>query len=242
MLRSNLPRAVRALRHRRRWRQADLAARSGVSRQVVSRIERGQLTSQSIRTVARVVEALDATAELVVRWHGEELDRLVDAAHAAVVQTTTELLQSAGWVTRVEVSFNHFGDRGRVDVLAFQPVEQILLVVEAKSALGDLQETSGRLDVKVRLGSMLASSVGWERPEVVVRALVVSDSRTARRVVERHAGIFDTYSLRGRRARAWLRKPVLPAPRGLLWFIRLPDSRGAGIARSARVRVDRTAR
>jgi transcriptional regulator with XRE-family HTH domain len=242
MLRSNLPRAVRALRHRRRWRQVDLAARSGVSRQVVSRIERGQLGSQSIRTVARVVGALDATAELVVRWHGEELDRLIDATHAAVVQMTVELLQSAGWATRVEVSFNHFGDRGRVDVLGFQTDRRILLVAEAKSALGDLQETNGRLDVKVRLGPMLASSVGWARPEVVVRALVIADTRTARRVVERHTGIFDTYSLRGRRALAWVREPTSPAPGGLLWFVHLPDSRGAGIARSARVRVDRTAR
>lgn len=144
MLRSNLPRAIQALRRRRRWRQADLAAQSGVSRQVISRIERAQLGGQSIRTVARVVEALDATAELIVRWHGEELDRLVDAAHAALVQGIVARLESAGWETRVEVSFNHFGERGRVDVLAFHPIPRMLLVIEAKSAFGDLQETTGR--------------------------------------------------------------------------------------------------
>jgi hypothetical protein len=126
-------------------------------------MERGQLGGQSLRTVAHIVEALDATAELVVRWQGEELDRLVDGAHAALVQATVARLQSGGWVTRVEVSFNHFGDRGRADVLAFDPQNRILAVVEVKSALGDLQDTSGRLDVKVRLGPMLASSVGWER-------------------------------------------------------------------------------
>ena len=240
MLRSNLPRAVRTLRHRRRWRQADLAARAGVSRQVISRIERGQLGSQSIRTVARVVEALDASAELTVRWHGEELDRLTDAAHAFLVQDTVSRLQSAGWATRVEVSFNHFGDRGRVDVLAFEAGARVLAVVEVKSGLGDLQDTSGRLDVKVRLGRMLASSVGWERPAAVVRALVVADTRTARRVVERHAGIFDAFSLRGRQALAWVRGPTSPAPTGLLWFVRLPDSRGGSTTRPSRVRVDRT--
>lgn len=242
MLRSNLPRAIRALRRRRRWRQADLAAQSRVSRQVISRLERGQLGSQSIRTVARLVEALDATAELMVRWHGEELDRLMDARHAALVQTTVARLQSTGWATRVEVSFNHFGDRGRVDVLAFEPRERLLVVVEVKSALGDLQETNGRLDVKVRLGPMLASSVGWDRPAAVIRALVLADTRTARRLVERHAGIFDAFSLRGRQALAWLRSPARPSPSGLLWFVQLPDSLGAGATRSARVRVDRTGR
>jgi hypothetical protein len=89
---------------------------------------------------------------------------------------------------------------------------------------------------------MLASSVGWERPVAVVRALVVGDTRTARRVVERHAGIFEAFSLRGRQAMAWVRSPTLPAPSGLLWFVRVPDSRHAGITRSARVRVDRNGR
>lgn len=88
MLRSNLPRAIRTLRHKHRWRQMDLAVRAGVSRQVISRIERGQLASQSIRTLARLVEALDATADLTVCWHGEQLDRLLDAAHAALVEAT----------------------------------------------------------------------------------------------------------------------------------------------------------
>jgi hypothetical protein len=205
-------------------------------------MERGQLGGQSLRTVAHIVEALDATAELVVRWQGEELDRLVDGAHAALVQATVARLQSGGWVTRVEVSFNHFGDRGRADVLAFDPQNRILAVVEVKSALGDLQDTSGRLDVKVRLGPMLASSVGSERPVAVVRALVVGDTRTARRVVEGHAGIFEAFSLRGRQAMAWVRSPTLPAPSGLLWFVHLPDSRHAGVTRSARVRVDRNGR
>lgn len=211
MLRSNLPRAVRTLRRRRHWRQSDLASRADVSRQVISRLERGELASQSLRTVARSVEALDATAELV-RWHGEELDRLMDSSHAFLVEQTVALLQSAGWATRVEVSVNHFGDRGRVDVLAFEPARRLLLVVEVKSALGDLQDTSGRLDVKVRLGPMLASSVGWEQPAAVIRVLVVADTRTARRVIERHAGIFAAFTLRGRRALGWVRKASISGP------------------------------
>lgn len=214
-----------------------------MSRQVVSRLERGALGGQSLRTVNRVVEALEATASLVVRWHGEELDRLVDAVHARTVEATVALLTAAGWLTNVEVSFNHYGDRGRVDILAFFPALRVLLVIEVKSAIGDMQETLGRLDVKWRLGPQLARAAGWGNPALVLRALVIAESRTSRRVVARHAATLGGYSLRGRQAVAWLRHPLLPAPHpgGLLWFAGSSDSRHVGATRSGRVRPDTSA-
>jgi transcriptional regulator with XRE-family HTH domain len=160
MLRTNLPRALRHLRRHRGWRQLDLAGRTGVSRQVISRIERGEIGPVQLRTFTRLAEAFEATVEMTVRWQGEQLDRLTDAAHAHVVESAAALLRADGWTTRAEVSFNHYGDRGRVDLLAFHPVARIVVVVEAKSAIGDTQDTIGRLDVKARLGSMLAEGEG----------------------------------------------------------------------------------
>lgn len=188
-----------------------------------------------------MVGALGSTADLTVRWQGEQLDRLVDAAHALIVERAASHLGSAGWLTRVEVSFNHFGDRGRVDLLAFHPVERILIVAEAKSAIGDTQDTLGRLDVKVRLGPMLAESVGWGAVSHVVPALVIGDSRTARRVVHRHEAAFGRFTVRGRSALAWLRRPGSPVPSGLMWFTNVPDSLGTGVTRTKRVRRDRSA-
>jgi transcriptional regulator with XRE-family HTH domain len=237
VLRTNLPRALRHLRRHRRWRQSDLAKRSGVSRQVIARIELGDFTATSIRTVADLAQALDASVDLTVRWQGEELDRLVDAAHAHLVARCVELLASLGWDTRVEVSFNHYGDRGRVDVLAFHGSSRMLVVTEVKSALGDAQETLGRLDVKTRLGPVLAGSVGWPVPIQVVPALVIGDSRRARRIVGEHAALFMRFSVRGREAVSWLRSASGPAPSGLLWFASVPDSRGMGVTRRGRVRV-----
>lgn len=238
MLRSNLPRSVRYLRRRRGWRQFDLGARCGVSRQVISRVERGELSGIRLRTINRILETLGAAGELTVRWQGERLDRLVDASHAAVVEAAAELLRSAGWMTRAEVSFNHYGDRGRVDLLAIHPATRTLLVVEAKSAIGNVQETVGRVDVKVRLGSTISASVGWGEPANVVGALVIGETRTARRIVHRHATTFSRYELRGRAALAWLRRPQAPGPSGVLWFVSLPDSLGAGTMRSKRMRTD----
>jgi hypothetical protein len=40
-----------------------------------------------------------------------------------------ERLDRWGWVVRVEVTFNRFGDRGRIDLLAWNPRLAILLVV-----------------------------------------------------------------------------------------------------------------
>lgn len=47
------------------------------------------------------------------------------------------------------------------------------MIVEIKSALGDLQETLGRLDVKVRLGRQLAHDLGWTDVRVVIPALAL---------------------------------------------------------------------
>ena len=209
------------------WTQSTLAARIGASRQLVSRIERGELAAIPIGTLRRIATELDATLSLQVRWRGEELDRLVDAAHARLQQATSELLMSLGWLVRVEVSFNHYGDRGRVDIMALHPVLRIILIIEIKSGLGDLQDTLGRLDVKVRLGRRIADDLGWSDVSAVVPVLVIGDTRTARSVVARHDALFKRFTVRGRAALAWLRRPHGGAPTGMLWFANGQDSHGA---------------
>lgn len=209
------------------WTQSTLGARSGVSRQLISRIERGDLAAIPIGTLRRVATELDATLSLQIRWRGEELDRLVDAAHASVQQATSELLISLGWLVRVEVSFNHYGDRGRVDIMAIHPTLRIVLVIEIKSALGDLQDTLGTLDVKVRLGRRIADDLGWSDVSAVVPVLVIGDTRAARSVVTHHDALFQRFTVRGRSALAWLRRPRGGAPTGMLWFARGRDSRRA---------------
>ncbi len=182
--------------------------------------------------------ALDASLVVEIRWRGADLDRLIDRAHAAMQNGAAMRLTAAGWVARPEVSFNHYGDRGRCDLLAWHPSSSSLLVVEVKSRIGDVQDMLGRLDVKVRLGTMLAAQAGWAQPARIVPALVLKDGRAARAVLERHAAIFDRYGLRGRRALSWLRTPVDAT--GLVWF-EGTDSDQARIIGPRRVRIDRPA-
>jgi hypothetical protein len=150
---------------------------------MISRIEVGSLRRMPIGAVAAVADAFGGSVDLTLRWEGAQLDHLTDAAHAWLTEATASFLEASGWTVRTEVSFNHFGDRGRVDVLAWHPSVRALAVVEVKSAIGDVQEALGRLDTKVRLGRVLAREAGWSEPAAVVRALVIGGltARPARR-------------------------------------------------------------
>lgn len=215
---------VRALRKRRGWRQQDLAGRLGWSRELISRIENDRLDNVPFGKVQACINALGGFLRTDVLWHGEQLHRLMDARHAAIQNALVRLVESLGWTSRVEVSFNHYGDRGRIDVMAWHPRTGSLAVVEVESVLGDVQDTLGRLDVKVRLAREIAGGIGWTVSSVVP-VLVLAEGTTQRRHVAEHGALFGGFEVRGRSAMAWLRHPRGTSPRGLLLFLRLPDSR-----------------
>lgn len=146
----------------------------------------------------------------------ERLPRLLDSRHAALQNHVAARLAAWGWLVRPEVSFNHYGDRGRIDLLAFHPPTGVAAVTEIKPTLDDVQETLGRLDVKVRLGAQIAARFGWA-VHASVPLLVLGEGTTQRRQVASHEALFG--SLRsGRSAIAWLREPAGPTPVGLLVF------------------------
>jgi hypothetical protein len=180
----------------------------------------------TVGNVVRLATALGASANLTLQWRGAALDRLADSRHAQLQNHVASLLSRSGWTVRPEVSFNHYGDRGRVDLLAHHLTTRMVLVVEIKTAVGDLQDMLGRLDTKVRLAPMLASQAGWTDVSATIAAVVIGDSRAARRIVAAHSALLVGFSLRGRAAAAWLRRPRLPPPRGLLWFANSANARG----------------
>jgi transcriptional regulator with XRE-family HTH domain len=227
-----LGRSIRALRHRRGWRQVDLAEACGSSKSAVSRVELGRLRGISAGALAAIAEALDAELVVQLRWNGEELDRLVDSAHADLVEQTIRRLRSLGWETRSEVTFNVRGERGSVDILAWWPAGRVLLIVEIKSRVPDLQAMHATLDRKTRLGPIFARELGWNA-RAVGRLLVIGDSRTARRRVADHAATFDAVlPTRGPAVDRWLSSPSATGRFGGLLF--MPSSRQAGRKRQVR--------
>ena len=218
-------RSLRALRRRRHLRQEDLGASTRVAQSTISLVERGHLDALSIRTLRRVFAGLDADLRLDVRWRGGALDRLLDERHAAATGVLARLLVGAGWVPVTEVTFNHFGDLGSIDVLAWHAPSRVLLVVEVKTEIASLEETLRRLDVKCRLGPLLGRDRFDARPAAVVRLLaVVSSTANRERLARVDTILAAALPLRGMALRLWLDHPV-PAPGGLL-FVRLSNERG----------------
>jgi transcriptional regulator with XRE-family HTH domain len=130
---------VRSLRRRQGLRQSDVAALAQVSQPVVSRIERGRLEEVTLATLRRVGRVLELALPLDPRWRGGELPRLRDREHAAIVERCVRILRDLGWEVLVEFSFNSYGERGSVDIVAWHPAARALLLVEVKSRLLDLQ-------------------------------------------------------------------------------------------------------
>lgn len=228
-------RLVRAVRQRRNLRQSDLARQAGTSQKTVSEIELGRVESVRLVVIRRVATALDVSISLDAWWRGGEADRLVDRAHASLVEAVAAYLVASGWEVIPEFSFNVYGDRGSVDILAWHPGERILLVVEVKSLLTDLQETLSTMSKKTRVvPGFVESQTGW-RPLHVAKLIVVADTRANRSVVARHAATFDAaFPARSREVRTWLRSPS--GSLGGLWFLSSSGPRTAMTTARARVR------
>ena len=228
----------RALRHRLRWRQADVGTRARLSQDLISLVERGRIDEVSIRALRAHARALDAELVIELRWRAGELDRLMDEGHATLVATVCRLLAEAGWTVQPEVSFSVYGERGSIDVLAWHAGACLLLVVEVKTSLTSVEETLRRHDIKLRLAPGVAKErFGWVT-DGVARMLVLPDVSTARRRAARLAAVLDrVYPVRGRAAGAWLRQPF--GVRGMLLFLSLtPSGRGGRVpVTSRRVRA-----
>src|SRR5687767_11514965 len=196
----SLGRIVRALRLRLGWRQVDLARRAGVSARAISKLERQGPTRFTLHTLQRICEAAEIDLRVYGQWRGAELDRLLDAGHAALQNVVKRRLEAAGWQVRAEVTFSRFGERGSIDLLAFHEGQSTVLVVEIKTVIADVQGLLRPMDVKVRLAREIAAELGW-RARAIIPALYVLEDSTSRRRVSQHEALFGRLALRGVAAR-----------------------------------------
>lgn len=206
-----LGRSIRALRRRRGWRQADLAVAAGVSRSLISLIERGQIDEVRISRLRAIARALEGSIAVDLRWRGAALDRLVDARHAALTSAAMATIGSTGWMTQPEVSYSRYGERGSIDILAWHPEARALLVIENKTELTSIEATLRKLDEKARLAPAIAGDrIGW-RPTTVSRMLILLANTTNRRRVREHDRVLRaSLPARADAVRAWIRAPRRP--------------------------------
>lgn len=202
---------LRELRVRARRTQREVAMAARVSRGTVSRLERGHLRSVSLDAIASVAAALDARVDMELRWRGGQLDRLLDARHAALQQEVIRRLSRApGWTVTAEASFSIYGERGSIDVLAWHAERRVVLVVEVKTRVLDLQDLLRTMDQRRRLAPTIARGRGWPA-QVVSTWVIVEGTDANRRRVRRHVDLLGTaFPSPGPVMRAWLREPVGP--------------------------------
>jgi transcriptional regulator with XRE-family HTH domain len=202
--------AIRQVRHRRRWRQVDLATRCGVSPSVISRLERGHVGPMSIDAVRTVAAALDVRVDLVPRWRAGDLDRLLNARHSALHESVARWFRDRypAWTLVPEASFAIYRDRGVIDILGWHPGRRAVLVIELKTDIADVNELLGTLDRKRRVAPKVAEERGWD-PEMASAWLVVADNRTNRRRLDAHAAMLrGALAQDGAAIRRWLADPL----------------------------------
>jgi transcriptional regulator with XRE-family HTH domain len=224
-------RLLRMVRIRRGWRLRDVAGRCGLSPATIGRTELGSIAS--VRVLRTHAAALDLRAEWRMVGRGADVARLLDEEHAAIVETLAATLRQGGWRVEAEASYSEYGERGRVDVLAFDPAGKALAVVEVKTELADLQELFGSLSVKARLAPGLGRRMAWH-PTRVVTLLAVAATAANRSIVGAHPTLFSPFE------RRWLRDNSLPAldrDRVLLWIPASATGRRRWLAGRRRVRT-----
>lgn len=211
-------RMVQDLRISRGLRQEDLAASAGLSRPTISRLERGLVDGMTVGSLRAISRALQMPSIVSLGWRSPQIDRLRDRLHAAMVEEVASTLGAAGWETTPEYSFNHYGERGSTDILAWQTASRALLIIEVKTRLWDIQDLLTAMDRKRRLlPGLVGREFGWKAGAVGV-VLVLPEISTHRHVVDRHAATFKAaLPRRQREVRGWLEHPV-GSLRGILFL------------------------
>jgi transcriptional regulator with XRE-family HTH domain len=228
--------AFRAVRIRRRWRQEDVAARAGVPRSLVSDIERGHFGSTSLERLRAVAVVLEIRLDIVARWRGGELARVLNARHSALNESLAGYFERLpGWAQMPEVSFSIYGERGVIDILAFHAASGSLLIIELKTDIVDVNDLVGTVDRKARLGPQVALDLGWHA-RTVSRWVIVTREKTNQRRIEAHRAMLRAaFPSDGHAMRSWLARPVGTISALSMWSFVAPVD--ASPTRSQRIRV-----
>lgn len=224
-------RVLRMLRLRRGWRQSDVAEKAGISSSAVGRHENGVIGLLGVLEKHAAVFGLRVDVRVIGR--AGSLIRLADEEHARIVETVAAWFRGHGFRTETEASFSEWGERGRIDLLAFDPATRVLVIVEVKTLLLDLQDLFGSLNVKERLAVTIAERRGWTVNRCVT-VLAVAHTAANRTVVREHPSLFANFDTRP------LTTARLRPGRRLIHWVRADGGSGSWLAGRERVSRQRT--
>jgi transcriptional regulator with XRE-family HTH domain len=125
--------------------QADIATHTGVSASSISRLEGGAASDMTLRAIRTIAAAYGFRVDVIARWRGGDLDRLLSAHHSAMHESVSRwLARFPGWIFVPEATFSFGRETGIVDVLGWHPATRTAIVLELKP--GHRRERAHRRD------------------------------------------------------------------------------------------------
>jgi transcriptional regulator with XRE-family HTH domain len=214
---------IRAVRIRRQLTQEDVARRARIHRATVSRLERGFCSTLTLDVIDLVCAVLEIRLDLVPRWRGGDLDRLLNAGHAGLhEEVATYFAALHGWEVAPEVTYSINGERGAIDLLCWHAETGSLLVVELKTELVDMSDLLGSMDRRLRLARRIGRERGWDVQSVSGWIIVAGGTTNRRRLSAHRQMLRNAFPSDGTEMRAWTRRPSGPVRALSMWSSALP--------------------
>jgi transcriptional regulator with XRE-family HTH domain len=206
--------SVRDARKAIGWTQAELAVRAGLSRTMITAIEAGRINL----TMASAGAVLD---ELGVRVRVQleapflaARERQREPVHARTIGYVGRRLTASGWQTRNEVEIGDPSSRGWIDLLAFEPGSQALLVIEVKTEIHDVGAIDRQLARYERQAWAAARSFGWQVSRTCGLLVVVETVENDLRLTMNRDYLAQAWPMRARDVPTLFADPSLARPTG----------------------------
>jgi len=216
---TDLGRELKISRERRRLHQQTLAARVGISRALLAKMEAGRATGTPPETWFALAVALDRY--LKFEFARDPLQELADAGHADIQELVLRVAKPAGYKGGFELRTRPTDPSRSIDVPLVSHQQRRMVIAECWNTFGDLGGAARSSLQKLAFATEAAVVLGGDgEPYAVGLCWVVRDTKRNRELVARYQHIFDAF-LPGS-SLAWVKALSVPgapmsAQPGLVW-------------------------
>jgi transcriptional regulator with XRE-family HTH domain len=211
---------VREARERQSATRTEIAGRSGVSRQMITAVEAGT-ANPTLDLIGSLLESLDTDLEIVARSQ-VLLDppRRHDDAHSICSAYVQRRLERSGWQVAREVRIEDGRYLGWIDLMAFHPLTETLLVIEIKTRIDDVGAIERTMAWHIRGCRRAAERLGWRPRRVHGWLLALCTEEVEDRLREQRGPWRTAFPLRAEAMQRMVSDPTAGST---------PDSRGLAL-------------
>jgi transcriptional regulator with XRE-family HTH domain len=192
-----------------------VATEAGIARGYLAAIEAGR-ANPSVEVVEAIVRALGVEAHLALRGPITIERHQRDLVHARCIAAIERRLRAGGWHTKHEAEVVLGRSHGWIDVLAFHPGSECLLVVEVKTRIDNIGAAERQIGWYSRAAFEPARRLGWRPRRIATWLLVAATTEADRALMANRELLLTAFPMRASAMLAWLAAGVHPlGPRGL---------------------------